>query len=138
MKNRGFTLVELLITLAIIGLLISVVAVGVDALKKASRDTKRVANMSEFSKALSLIFNEQGSYPISTNNICLTGSDSVSQALMNAKYLNTGVQDPAFPNDITKCYRYQSDALGLQYTLTYFLERSSGTGPQGNNSIFSE
>jgi general secretion pathway protein G len=64
-KQKGFTLIELLVVIAIIGLLASVVMVSVSSARMKARDTKRIADMEQLSKALELYYLQNGFYPIS-------------------------------------------------------------------------
>ena len=56
--SRGFTLVELLVVIAIIGILASIVMVGLGGAKQKSRDSKRVADIKNIQLALSLYYND--------------------------------------------------------------------------------
>ncbi len=51
---RGFTLIELLVVIAIIGILASIVLVFMDGARTKSRDAKRISDLQELSKLLSL------------------------------------------------------------------------------------
>ncbi len=63
---RGFTLVELLIVISIIGILVGIVVIAVDpaALIQRSNDTKRRSELNQIKTALQLWFNEKNSYPV--------------------------------------------------------------------------
>lgn len=63
-KQKGFTLIELLVVIAIIGLLASVVLVALNGARSKARDTKRLAEISQLSKAMELYAaDNNGSYP---------------------------------------------------------------------------
>jgi prepilin-type N-terminal cleavage/methylation domain-containing protein len=66
MKNltkKGFTLVELLVVISIIGLLSTIAIVSLGSARAKSRDTKRIADMKQFSTALEQYYSDQGGYP---------------------------------------------------------------------------
>ncbi|PIT92185.1 MAG: hypothetical protein COU08_03820 [Candidatus Harrisonbacteria bacterium CG10_big_fil_rev_8_21_14_0_10_42_17] len=71
-KNRGFTLIELLIVVAIIGLLASVVLIGLGGFRSTGRDARRSADLRQIQTALELYFARCGFYPGDLN--CGNGS----------------------------------------------------------------
>jgi type II secretion system protein G len=62
-KQKGFTLVELLVVISIIGLLASIVLVALNGARSKARDAKRIADLSQISKALELYYNANNAYP---------------------------------------------------------------------------
>lgn len=64
MKNRkGFTLVELLVTISIIGILSAIGLVLYSTVLKQSRDSKRQSDLKSIQLALEQYSNDQGFYP---------------------------------------------------------------------------
>src|SRR3990172_371808 len=62
-KKSGFTLIEVLIVVAIIGLLASIVLVGLGAFRGRGRDARRIADIRETQNALELFYTKNNSYP---------------------------------------------------------------------------
>lgn len=62
-KKSGFTLIEVLIVVAIIGLLASVVLVGLGSFRTRGRDTRRVADLHEVQKGVELYYAKNNAYP---------------------------------------------------------------------------
>ncbi len=62
-KNKGFTLVELLVVIATIGLLSVVAVVSFSGARMRSRDTSRVAYIKQINDALELYYLQNGIYP---------------------------------------------------------------------------
>lgn len=62
-SQRGFTLIEMLTVLVIIGLLSSIGFVSYESVKVRARDTKRVSDVKQLQTALELFFENHSSYP---------------------------------------------------------------------------
>lgn len=61
--KKGFTLIEILIVVSIIGLLASVIFVGLAGTRARGRDARRVADLRSIQTGLELYFSKNGSYP---------------------------------------------------------------------------
>ena len=130
---RGFTLIELLVVIAIIGILSSIVLASLNTSRLKARDARRMADMNTLQKALALYNDNHGGYPVAAASTTLTGSDSVSTALLTPDVLSTMVIDPQSP---TFDYSYKSDANGGTYWLNFCLETDGIRGyAQGCGNI---
>ncbi len=58
-KNKGFTLVELLVVIAVIGILATLAVIALQQARSRTRDSKRVADIKQIQTTLELFFNEQ-------------------------------------------------------------------------------
>lgn len=65
-KRAGFTIMELLLTIAILGFLITVTVYSVNLGRQKSRDGQRLADLNQLVKALEFHLNETGHYPPSS------------------------------------------------------------------------
>src|SRR3989344_8228057 len=61
--RKGFTLIELLVVIAIIGILASVILVGVASFRGKGRDARRISDVHQLQNALELYFTSNASYP---------------------------------------------------------------------------
>ncbi len=61
---KGFTLVEVLIVISIIGLLASIILVGLGGFRAKGRDTRRIADLRGVQAALELYYTKFNAYPI--------------------------------------------------------------------------
>lgn len=62
-SKKGFTLVEILIVVAIIAILASVALVGLGPVQRTGRDTRRTSDLRQVQNALELYYAKCGFYP---------------------------------------------------------------------------
>jgi len=65
-KNKGFTLIEILVVLSIIGLISSFIFVGLKSSRLKARDAKRIQEITQIIKALQLYWVANEKYPKNT------------------------------------------------------------------------
>ncbi|HEY5221339.1 MAG TPA: prepilin-type N-terminal cleavage/methylation domain-containing protein [Candidatus Paceibacterota bacterium] len=117
-QRKGFTLIEILIVVAIIAILASVVLVGLGPTQSLGRDARRVSDVHETINGLELYYNKQGSYPVA----------GASWNAMGTALTGASVGVNSIPNDPTtsKNYVYATDAAGTFYVVAALLENGTG------------
>lgn len=124
MKNnlkRGFTLIEMLVVVAIISILAGIVLTGVTGFQANARDTKRIADLKQIQNYLELYYNKHGRYP---GDVDGTGNAPASWAAFVTALGGLGVTVPSDPLD-TRSYWYAADNEGTHYILGARLERDN-------------
>lgn len=61
--RKGFTLIEMLIVVAVIGVLASLVLVGLGPVQRQGRDARRIQDLRQVQTGLELYFVKHGAYP---------------------------------------------------------------------------
>ncbi len=128
--RQGFTLIELMIVMIIMGIL---AAIGVSAFvssQKKGRDTARKENIQSVARALELYYNDKGQYPTDDGAGGLKGCWATGGVNPSACAANQLWQDaagtvymPRFPADPSPNQRYYYvSAAGTQFQLYARLE----------------
>ncbi|MBC7746515.1 prepilin-type N-terminal cleavage/methylation domain-containing protein [Pedobacter sp.] len=76
--QKGFTIVELLIVIVVIGILAGLVLNTFSGVQKRARDTQRQTDLNSLATQLEVYYNDNAGYPLlaSINNTTLKGLDS--------------------------------------------------------------
>jgi prepilin-type N-terminal cleavage/methylation domain-containing protein len=137
-QRQGFTLIEILIVVAIIAILASVVLVGLGPTQQSGRDARRLSDLHEVQNGLELYYNKCGYYPgtAAAGNTCPAASNAATAgyADMSAALIGSNLditQVPVDPtNSGTHVYSYFTNgASASEYLLMTVLEN-------GANSVF--
>lgn len=93
--SRGFTLIELMIVIVILGILMGTILPRLTGAQGRARDTARRADLNNISQALEVYYNDEGEYPDAV---------SVSKTLDTTGYTSNCL-DPADTNASNAAYK---------------------------------
>jgi len=105
-KSRGFTVIELIVIVAAIGLIALFVVAALTDVRSGARDKRRISDLGQVRNALELYYLDHTAYPRESEgadgNIA---ANAVFRAML-APYLSGELTDPAGPGDGTFFYYY--------------------------------
>lgn len=160
-SSRGFTIVELLIVIVVIGILAAITIVAFNGVQQRARNSARVAEAGQWQKILRAYYTLNGQYPFSTGGVCLgegypryassgdastgscwdanlTTSRFFENAAVNTELAKIGTlpksnRDPILgANGTTQRLGFTATWSGTNLVIIYFLEGdSSSTCPLG-------
>ena len=130
--RKGFTLIEILIVVAIIAILASIVLVGLGPTQQAGRDARRLSDLRQVQNGLELYFSKCGYYP----GAAVAGSCSGTPfgqistwVALKASLTGSGIGVSTMPADPSAghTYYYGTTATGGSYVLGAVLENANGS-----------
>ena len=122
-KFKGFTLAELLIVIAIIGILSTVIIVSLAGARAKARDAKKISDMTQVAAALQLYYADNHKYYVSTSPTPPTTEAAYYTAMTSALVSGRYLTNPPVSSD----YKYAVDATCIGYKLYSVLETSSNS-----------
>lgn len=120
--KRGYTLIELLIVIAIIGILTAVLTTNLQAVRARARDARRKQDLNLVQQALRLYYNDAQSFP-TTAQLTPRWGNSLTNAGGTITYAPLLPLDPSDTSTTNITYTYVSN--GTTYTLSATLENAS-------------
>lgn len=127
--SRGFTLIELMIVIAVMGTIIAISVGNFISAQVKARDARRKSDLSQIGKAVELYYNDHGQYPLhsTTNEVAGCGSDSQQRCQWGDSFIDEHgtVYMDTIPAERRSglTYVYRSD--GLKYQLFAYLENQN-------------
>jgi prepilin-type N-terminal cleavage/methylation domain-containing protein len=139
----GFTLIELMVTVAIIALLSAVLFANFNDARMQARDKARMASLKEMQLSIELYKAQYGRYPAAGCSAAsfagpgpagATGYSScadyvtghVAGATFVPDFISTLPQDPRFENEAGRGFYYRTDTNGTEYKLMMLDSVESG------------
>ncbi len=140
-NKKGFTLVELLVVVAIIGLLSTLAVVALGSARQKARDAKRLSDIKQVQTALELYFSDNNTYPV-VAAAGVTLGDASNKTLSSVGFAASATAPtymglvPANPAPGGAAYGYNSKASDgttnctaapcPAYAITFSLEGATG------------
>ena len=125
-KQGGFTLLELLIVIVIIGILALLIIPNITSAPKKARDTKRKTDITTVRKGLEEYFVDNNVYPASSGTVTAGGTTLAELTTGSAPIIKTLPQDPK--NTGVYLYTYTPANTNSTYTLKACLENDADNG----------
>lgn len=116
-KQKGFTIVELLIVIVVIGILAAITIVAYNGVQQRARDSKRQSDIAVLQKALEMYHVDNGGYPACSptayqpgngRGSCYSDTAGFVSALV-PKYISESPKDPDSTGDSRYRYFYGSE-----------------------------
>jgi prepilin-type N-terminal cleavage/methylation domain-containing protein len=134
-KQTGFTIVELLIVIVVIGILAAITTVAYNGIQLRTRDTIRVSDLRSIHKSIELYKAENGSYPLPANGSlnwtgnCVTFGSVKNYITGISAYVSSSPLDPKWKDTDNRCYLYRSNGVDFMILAWNSMENICGGDP---------
>lgn len=120
MTSRGFTLIELIVVVAIIGLISSAVFASLTDAQRDARDKRRVQDVRQLESALQLYYSRYNAYPTEASGANGNVSTNTVFKTALAPFISGTVNDPV-PGSATYYYYYDGrhNCGGREYAVIF-------------------
>lgn len=130
-RNKGFTLVEILVTISILGILMGLVVMVLNpaSFRSKARDGRRQSDLQVIQNAVEMYYSQNSSYPSGAAATSLNTSlgSGTAWSVGGVTYLSRTPADPQAPPHLQYCYT----TSGGGFLLCASMEGSSSTWVPG-------
>ena len=132
-NKKGFTLIELMVVVAIMGLLAALAVISLNNARQRARDARRISDIKQVQTALELYYLDNHEYPDSTGTIaegkCISSGGGIAETCTGTVYMRLTPSNPQ-PRGDGDCpdtqYVYTGD-VGTGDTVSYHIEYCLGS-----------
>lgn len=135
-KSDGFTIVELLIVIVVIGILAAITITAFNGIQTRARDNVRISDLKNMQKLVELYKAGNGSYPLPANgSMAWTGNcatfGSVTNYIADIATVTSSklALDPRWNSTDDKCYLYRSNGTDYMILAWKVMETICGGDP---------
>lgn len=128
MNRKGFTLIELIMTMAILGAMSAIGFVIFTGAQEKARDAKRKSDIATIKTALEIYYDDNGSYPIASGD----AETALSSALV-PEYIGEFPRPNGYSaaNEVLR-YNYDNDSCSGGYRIWAWLENETDNQATGS------
>ena len=121
---KAFTLIELLIVIAVIGILAAVILPNLIGMRERARDTKKKNDLMQVKNALRMYYNDYNAYPRAnaSNQMCCTIPNALCSPVCAGSLTVSG---QTYTKDLPEAFKYYRTNDGEGFLLTIELENAS-------------
>jgi general secretion pathway protein G len=137
LAQKGFTLIEMLVVISIIGILATLVAANLNSARSRARDAQRKSDIKNIATALRIYYNDNSSYPANDASYQMRACDPGTASCVWGSQWNIGTTVymqtlPGDPLSPSQEYRYTMGSVADpadsdSYILQACLENKSDT-----------
>jgi len=133
--SQGFSLIELLVAIAIITLLSSVALASFSAAREKAQDARRISELKQLKVALDLYHIDYGHYPRESDGANGRIGEGAGLDTMLAPYMTSIPVDPVGPGDASYYYYYDGNATcggvgDVAVVFAFNMQQQTGNGDE--------
>lgn len=144
LRRMGFTIIELLVVVAIIGVLATIVVISVTGAQEKSRDAKRIGDLKQIDHAIDLFYTDKNHLPGALSNFTIYAINENNYAGGDSCYTSDGTAidsngDPVSYTSGTCTSMYGGQCANIGGGLkTYIPDICSDYGPKHTSTAYSD